>query len=149
MARRLAENVCGHFPPKAEKVSIFSAFCDFCSYRLFLCFSHKISNFLLEKPLRFSLFKMPNFREMKLCILHAYRRRFINDREFVLLYDTSKNPDFPYWNYDRFELDLLTDDECKAQFRFYRDDIWIMSRYLKCYKLCRINQTLYFTSGFQ
>jgi len=69
---------------------------------------------------------MPNFREMKLCILHAYRRRFINNREFVLLYNahTTKNPDFPYWNYDRSELDLLTDDECKAQFRFYRDDIY-------------------------
>ena len=50
----------------------------------------------------------------------------MNDREFVLLYDAnrSKNPDFPYWNYERFELDELTNAECNAEFRFYKHDIY-------------------------
>ena len=36
----------------------------------------------------------------------------------------SKNPDFPYWNYERFELDELTNAECNAEFRFYKNDIY-------------------------
>ena len=69
---------------------------------------------------------MPNLRETRNCIAYAYRKGFINDREFVLLYDAnrSKNPDFPYWNYERFELDELTNAECNAEFRFYKNDIY-------------------------
>ena len=69
---------------------------------------------------------MPNLRETRNCIAYAYRKGFINDREFVLLYDAnrSKNPDFPYWNYERFELDELTNAECNAEFRFYKHDIY-------------------------
>ena len=65
-------------------------------------------------------------RETRNCIAYAYRKGFINDREFVLLYDAnrSKNPDFPYWNYERFELDELTNAECNAEFRFYKHDIY-------------------------
>ncbi|CAH3024094.1 unnamed protein product, partial [Porites evermanni] len=49
----------------------------------------------------------------------------INDEEFVLLYDinTAKSPDFPYWNYEAFELDNMSDDECQAEFRFYKNDV--------------------------
>ena len=52
---------------------------------------------------------MPNFRENRECIAYAHRKGFINDRQFLLLYDanTSKNHDFPYWKYDRFDLDEL------------------------------------------
>ncbi|XP_074611816.1 uncharacterized protein LOC141866231 [Acropora palmata] len=69
---------------------------------------------------------MSNLRETRNCIAYAYRKGFINDREFVLLYDAnrSKNPDFPYWNYERFELDGLTNAECNAEFRFYKHDIY-------------------------
>ena len=36
--------------------------------------------------------------------------------EFALLYDSnsSENLEFPYWKYRRFDLDSMTDDECKA-----------------------------------
>ena len=69
--------------------------------------------------------EMSNLRETRNCIAYAYRKGFINDREFVLLYDAnrSKNPDFPYWNYERFEPDELTNAECNAEFRFYKHDI--------------------------
>ena len=33
--------------------------------------------------------------------------------------NTSKNPDFHYWNYQQFDLENLSDEECKAEFRFY------------------------------
>ena len=76
---------------------------------------------------------MPNFRETKACIAYAYRNSFINEREFVLLYDLhkSKNPEYPYWNYERFDLDEKTNDECKAEFRFYRNDIYKLAEQLQ------------------
>ena len=50
---------------------------------------------------------MSNFRETRACIAYAYGGNFINEKEFVLLYDCHKstNPEISYWNYDRFDLD--------------------------------------------
>ena len=43
-----------------------------------------------------------------------------------LCYSTiyTKNADLPYTNYERFDLDKMTDDECKTEFRFYKNDIY-------------------------
>ena len=77
--------------------------------------------------------KMSNFREIRACIAYAYGNRFINEQEFVLLYDAYKstNPDFPYWNYERFDLDEKTNDECKTEFRFDRKDIYKLAEQLQ------------------
>lgn len=66
---------------------------------------------------------MPKFRDT---ILIAHVCKLIDVEEFVLLYDFNKpkNPDIPYTNYDFFDLDKMTDDECKTEFRFYRNDIY-------------------------
>ena len=50
----------------------------------------------------------------------------------LLLYDvnTPKNPDIPYWSYERFNLDLMTDDKCETEFRFYKNDIYELSEIL-------------------
>ena len=68
---------------------------------------------------------MPNLRETRISLLYAYDLSIINDEEFVLLYDinTAKSPDFPYLNYEAFELDNMSDDECQAEFRFYKNDV--------------------------
>ena len=60
---------------------------------------------------------LPKFRNT---ILLAHASRLINTDEFVLPYDVNKpkNPDLPYTNYDHFDLDKMTDDECKTEFRF-------------------------------
>ena len=42
-----------------------------------------------------------------------------------------KNPDFPYWKNDRFDLDELGNDQCKAEFRFYKNDIFKLAEYLQ------------------
>ena len=70
---------------------------------------------------------MPNFRENRMALLHAYDDEVINDEEFVLLYDvnTSKNLDLPYGDYENFDLDNLSNDECKAEFCFLKDDIYM------------------------
>lgn len=70
--------------------------------------------------------KKPKFREIRANLLHAHYDGLINDEEFVLLYDinTAKSPDLPYWSYDPFILDNMSDDECKTEFRFLRNDIY-------------------------
>ena len=39
--------------------------------------------------------------------------------DFIILHElfSSRNPDFAYDSYDRFHLDNMNDDECKAEFR--------------------------------
>lgn len=72
---------------------------------------------------------MPKFRDT---ILLAHASRLINAEEFVLLYDLHKpkNPDLPYTNYECFDLDKMTDDECKTEFRFYKNDFTTWQRCL-------------------
>ena len=65
---------------------------------------------------------MASFRETREALLLAYDEDLINDEEFVLLYNlnTSKNLDYPFWNYSRFDLDDWNDNECRSDLRFYR-----------------------------
>lgn len=39
-------------------------------------------------------------------------------------------PGFPYWNYEAFELDMMPDDECQAEFRFYKNVACILKEVL-------------------
>lgn len=58
-------------------------------------------------------------------VILGFENELINDEELLLLYDLqqSKNLYFPYWKYQRFDLDLLENDECIAEFRFFKEDI--------------------------
>ena len=51
--------------------------------------------------------KMSNFTETRVCLAYATRNKFINEQEFAVLYDVHKstNPEFPYWNYQRYDLE--------------------------------------------
>ncbi|XP_065656915.1 uncharacterized protein LOC105845632 isoform X2 [Hydra vulgaris] len=75
---------------------------------------------------------MASLRETKEVILAAYSQNEISDEEFLLLYDinSSTNFYFPYQKYQHFELDLMTDDECFAEFRFYKNDIYRIAEVL-------------------
>ena len=66
---------------------------------------------------------MPKLRD---AITFAYGCDAIDDVKYVLLYDVCKpkNPDIPYLAYDNFNLDNMTDDECRTEFRFFRNDIY-------------------------
>ena len=68
---------------------------------------------------------MSGLREVREALFLAHNENYINDEEFLLLYDInkSKNPDFPYWVYPEFDLDRLTEDECYANFRFRKNDM--------------------------
>ena len=75
---------------------------------------------------------MATFREAREALLFAYQDGSIDDTEFALLYDlnSSENLEFPYWKYGRFDLDSMTDDECKAEFRFFKNDIYLLGENL-------------------
>ena len=76
---------------------------------------------------------MPAFRKNRISLRLVHQEGIIDDEEFVLLYDlyTSKNPDLPFFKYKRFDLDALTDEECKTEFRFYRSDIYALGDVLE------------------
>jgi len=71
---------------------------------------------------------MVNLRQNREALLFAHDGGDINDEEFILLYDLNRstNLDLPYWDYERFDLDSMNDDECKAEFRFLKDDIYTL-----------------------
>ena len=73
-------------------------------------------------------YKMATFREAWEALLFAYQDGSIDDTELALLYDfnSSENLEFPYWKYGRFDLDFMTDDECKVEFRFFKNDIYLL-----------------------
>ena len=69
---------------------------------------------------------MPRLRNVRNSLLTAFDSNVINEEEFLMLYDiySTKNPDIPYWSYTKFDLDDMSDDECKCEFRFLRSDVY-------------------------
>ena len=75
---------------------------------------------------------MPSVKEIRDILLFAHSDNLINDEEYLMLYDLNKssNLELPYWNYDRFDPHLLTDDECKSEFRFYKN-VYLLAEVLR------------------
>ena len=52
----------------------------------------------------------------------------IDDIDHQLLYNVNRanrpNLEIPYWQYQRFDLERLTDDECRVEFRLKKNDIY-------------------------
>ena len=93
---------------------------------------------------------MATFRETREAFLHVHDQQLINDEEFVFLYDIdrSKNFDFPYWNYTRFDLNEWTNDECLADFRFHKADLYRLFHALHIpAQIATYNRSLY--DGFE
>ena len=66
-----------------------------------------------KKPVKMS------FREPREMLLLAYDSKIISDEEFLVLWEScrSKNPDFPYSSYARFDLENVDESECLAEFK--------------------------------
>ena len=75
---------------------------------------------------------MATFREEREALLFSYQDGSIDDTKFALLYDLNsyEKIEFPYWKYGRFDLDSMTDDECKTEFRFFKNDIYLLGEVL-------------------
>ena len=75
---------------------------------------------------------MSSLREAREALFIAHNNNIINDEEFLLLYDLnrSQNPDFQYSTQEMFNLDAYNDDECRASFRFLKNDIYYLKEKL-------------------
>jgi hypothetical protein len=75
----------------------------------------------------------------------SYDLNFIDADEFLLLYDiNSSRNDYPYWNYEKFNLDDMDDDETWSEFRFKKNDIYRLKSaleipdYIRTYNRLRV-----------
>lgn len=68
---------------------------------------------------------MPTFRNARDLLLLSFCGGSIAEEEFLFLFDanTSKNPEYPYWDYEKFCLEDKDGAECKTEFRFHKSDI--------------------------
>ena len=60
---------------------------------------------------------MTSFKDARNLLLESYN--------CILLYEgnLSKNPEFLYEDYERFDLNAMDETECKAEFRFTKSEI--------------------------
>ena len=67
-----------------------------------------------------------SFRETREALFLSHDLELIEVKELLLLLEmnTSKNLDIPYWIYSKFDLDSLSDDECRSEFRFNKHDLY-------------------------
>ena len=74
-----------------------------------------------------------SFKNAQNLLLINHNDGFIDDDEFVILYDlfALKNLDFPYDSYAQFHLEELEESESFAEFRFGKQDIWILKEVLQ------------------
>lgn len=68
---------------------------------------------------------MTSFKDMRELLFLSHGLNFIDNEEFVVLFDLfeSNNPDFPYGKYREFALDEMAESECLAEFRFQKRDV--------------------------
>lgn len=68
------------------------------------------------------------FEEVRNALVYAYTEGYIDDGEFLSLYEyyEPSNPSYPYWEFDKFCLDDFTSSECESNFRVAKDDLVVL-----------------------
>ena len=68
---------------------------------------------------------MASFKKTRKMIVIAYAEKLLTDEEFLFLYEANKpvNLELPYYEYEEFNLENISEAECEAEFRFERGDI--------------------------
>ena len=65
-------------------------------------------------------------------LLVSYFKDTIDDVKFTVLYEENYSREiFPYWKYDKFDLDGWDDAECKVELRFDKSDLPVLLRTLR------------------
>ena len=60
-------------------------------------------------------------------LLLAHYEGLINDEEVMLLYDVNSSKNLiPSGKYDRFSLDNMENDDCISEFRFEKEDLFLL-----------------------
>ncbi|XP_015772316.1 PREDICTED: uncharacterized protein LOC107350588 [Acropora digitifera] len=57
----------------------------------------------------------------------------LDESDLLCVYDVlnRKNPRLPYWNYRHFDLNTISQDECKTEFRFGKTEILVLAEALQ------------------
>ena len=65
---------------------------------------------------------------MRDLLLLSYDDQIVSDEEHWILYQNyiSKNHEFPYRSYSRFDLEDMDEDECLVEFRVLKMDIPVL-----------------------
>ena len=68
---------------------------------------------------------MATFKWFRRLLVLYYDANLLSDEDFLFLYEMfpSKNPNFSFDEYSRFDLDNMSEAECKAEFRFDKKDL--------------------------
>ena len=76
---------------------------------------------------------MPSLQEVCDVLVVAHAENVINEEEFAILFQHYRpaNPEFPYWRYDEFNFENLDPHECKAEFRFEKQDLPLLKQALR------------------
>jgi hypothetical protein len=61
-----------------------------------------------------------SYKKVRTLLVESYFNGVIDDEEF---FEKSRI----FWNYERFHLEEMSDAECKAEFRFLKDDIPVVA----------------------
>ena len=81
-----------------------------------------------RKIIIYQSLKMATDRSLKAtrdAILVAYSFDVIDDFEFALLYDLNKSREiFPFWKFEKFNLESLDEAQCRTEFRFIKSHIY-------------------------
>lgn len=66
-----------------------------------------------------------SFKEVRDALIMAYADGYLDDEEFMILFDyyKSDNPSYPYWDFQPFCLDDFDSSECESSFRVAKDDL--------------------------
>ena len=54
---------------------------------------------------------------------------------FYVIKINKNNSDSPHWNHKKFDNDIMTDDECNAEFRFHKSNIFMLTDNLQAPEL--------------
>ena len=64
-------------------------------------------------------------------LLLSYVENIIDEDEFVLLYEFNNSKEiYPFWKYDKFDLENMDEAQCKREFRFLRSRIYDLKHVL-------------------
>lgn len=85
---------------------------------------------------------MSSFKHTRELLLISYNKKNITADQLLLLLEenTSKNPEFSYETYNRFDLSNIEKPECKSAFRVEKDDIPLLAEALQLPETFRCNQ---------
>ena len=87
---------------------------------------------------------MTSFRDVQSLLPLSHESNFIENEEFLILYDLfePRNPDFPHETYAKFDLYEMTESESLAEFRFKIRNILSLEEVLDIPETIRCDQRL-------